>query len=58
MRGVGGVEGAVWDTAEIVGTARGVAEVGEVGDEGATQGRVVGPPGVMVGPPASIQRAV
>jgi hypothetical protein len=58
MCGVGGVEGAVWGTAEIVGTARGVAEVGEVGDEGATQSRMVGPPGVAVGPPASIRRAV
>jgi hypothetical protein len=58
MRGVGGVEGAVWDTAEIVGTARGVAEVGEVGDEGATQGRVVGPPGFVIGPPASVSGAI
>jgi hypothetical protein len=35
-RGVGGVEGATWGTAEVVGDARETVEVGEEGDERAT----------------------
>jgi hypothetical protein len=31
----GGVEGVVWGATEVVGIARGTAEVSEAGDEGA-----------------------
>jgi hypothetical protein len=36
--------------AEVMGAARGVAKVGEPGDEGAEQGLAVEPPRVAVGP--------
>jgi hypothetical protein len=40
--GTGGVEGATWGTAEVVDAAREASEVGEAGNGGAAQGRVVG----------------
>jgi hypothetical protein len=43
-RGMGGVEGAAWGAAEVMGSARETVEVGEASDGGATQGRAVGPP--------------
>jgi hypothetical protein len=36
-RGVGGVMGTTWDTAEVMGAERGAAKVSEAGDEGATK---------------------
>jgi hypothetical protein len=36
------LEGATWGTAEVVDAAREAAEVGEAGNGGAAQGRVVG----------------
>jgi hypothetical protein len=39
--GTGGVEGAAWGAAEVVGTARYAAEVSKVGDEEVTKGQVV-----------------
>jgi hypothetical protein len=32
-RGTGGVEGAMWGATEVVGAARGAAEVSEAGDK-------------------------
>jgi hypothetical protein len=54
---VGGATGVVdtaWGSAEVEGPAREAAEVGEAGDGGAAQGRVVGPPGLTVGPKAHV----
>jgi hypothetical protein len=48
VRGAGGVEGAAWDAAEVVGVARVGGKVGEAGDEGAAQVRAVGPPRVAI----------
>jgi hypothetical protein len=42
------LEGATWGTAEVVGAAWEAAEVGEAGDGGAAQGRVVGPLGPVL----------
>jgi hypothetical protein len=56
--GAGGVEDAAWGAAEVVGAAREAAEVGEVGNRGVVQGRVVRPPGVAVVPLAPVPRAV
>jgi hypothetical protein len=39
---VGGVEGAAWGVAEVVGSAPGATEVGEVCDEGVAHGMAVG----------------
>jgi hypothetical protein len=47
-RGVGGVPGATLGASKVVGTARDTAEVGEAGDEGATQVLVIRPPRVVV----------
>jgi hypothetical protein len=44
----GGVEGVVWGTTEVVGAARGVAEVSEADNERAAQVLVVEPPTVAV----------
>jgi hypothetical protein len=62
--GAAGVVDTAWGAAEVEGAAREVAEVGEAGDGGAAQGRVVGPPapvpgavgppGLAVGPPAPV----
>jgi hypothetical protein len=52
--GTGGVEVAMWGAAEVVGTARKAAEVTEVGDRGAAQGRTVGPPVVAIRSPAPV----
>jgi hypothetical protein len=58
VRGTGGVEGAVWGAAEVVGAAREAVEVGEAGDGGAAQGRMVRSPEVVVKLPAPVPRAV
>jgi hypothetical protein len=47
-RGAGGVEGNAWGVAEVVGAARGAAQVSEAGDEGVAQVLVVRPPRVLV----------
>jgi hypothetical protein len=39
---VGGVEGTVWGTTEVVGAALGVDKVGKAGDEGVAWVLVVG----------------
>jgi hypothetical protein len=56
--GAAGVVDTAWGAAEVEGTAREVAEVGEAGDGGAVQGRAIGPSGVEVGPPAPVPGAV
>jgi hypothetical protein len=56
--GAAGVVDAAWGAAEVEGTAREVAEVGEAGNGGAAQGRAIGPPGVTVEPPAPVPGAV
>jgi hypothetical protein len=38
VRGTGGLMGAAWSVAEVEGTARGIAEVDEVGDEAVVWG--------------------
>jgi hypothetical protein len=45
---IGGV-GAAWGAAELVGAARGTAEVGEAADDGAIRGWVAGPPASVSG---------
>jgi hypothetical protein len=50
----GGVEVTMWGAAEVVGTARKAAEVTEVGDGGAAQGQMVGPPVVAIRSPAPV----
>jgi hypothetical protein len=44
----GGVEGVVWGAAEVMGAARGVAEVSEADNERAAQVLVVEPPTMAV----------
>jgi hypothetical protein len=41
-RGMGGVMGVTWGALEVVGIARGAAEVDEARDEEATKGQAVG----------------
>jgi hypothetical protein len=52
--GTGGVKGAAWGTTEVVGATRGATEVDKAHDEVVTKGQVVRPPGVAVGPPATV----
>jgi hypothetical protein len=52
--GMGGVVGATWGTTEVVGAAWGATEVSEAGNEAATWGQAVRPPGVAVGSLASV----
>jgi hypothetical protein len=40
-RGPGGLVGAAWGTAKVMGTVRGMAKVGEASDEGAAKGWAV-----------------
>jgi hypothetical protein len=57
--GSGGVVGAAWGAAKVMGAVRGTTEVSEVDDEGVTRGRTVGPPASVprvVGPPGSAVR--
>jgi hypothetical protein len=66
--GAARVVDAVWGATKVEGATREVADVGEAGDGGATQGRAVGPPapvpgavgppGLTVGPPAPVPVAV
>jgi hypothetical protein len=50
-----GVNNTAWGVAKVVGIARGMVELGEAGDEGATQILGVRPPKVVVRLPASVQ---
>jgi hypothetical protein len=62
--GAAGVVDAAWGATKVEGTARKVADVGEVGDGGAAQGQAVGlpapvpgavgPPGLTIGPLAPV----
>jgi hypothetical protein len=52
--GVGGVEDAAWGATEVVGAARGTAEVGKAHNEGAAQGLAVVPLVVGVGTPTPV----
>jgi hypothetical protein len=56
--GTAGVVDTAWGAAEVEGAAWEAAEVGEAGDGGVGQGRVVGPPGLAVGLPTPILVAV
>jgi hypothetical protein len=54
MCGAGGDESAAWGAAEFVDATQEAIEVGEAGDEGSTQGMVVGPPGLTIRLPTSV----
>jgi hypothetical protein len=54
VHGMGGAVGVALGVAEVVGAVRGTVEVGEAGHKDAMKGQVVSPPGVAVGPPASV----
>jgi hypothetical protein len=54
MCGAGGDESAARGAAEFVDATQEAIEVGEAGDEGSTQGLVVGPPGLTIRLPTSV----
>jgi hypothetical protein len=56
--GMADVVDATLGTTKVVGATRCATEVSEAANEGATRGRAVYQPEVMVGPPASIPEAV
>jgi hypothetical protein len=58
MHGTGGTVAVALGVAEVVGAVWGTVEVGEAGHKEVTKGQVVSPPGVAVGPPAPVPRAV